>query len=195
MERYHHGALREALLDAAESRIAAGEEPSLRELARATSVSPASVYHHFEDKDALLVALAVRGFERLLAAQQRAIAGRSAEAALRALGDAYLAFAEAEPASYRLMMRKDLSRPDKYPALTAAADATFDVLLGVLRPLRAGVGEEAVRAEALELWATAHGMASLWELGPLRGKLAGTPLRAFAAGVFERAATRGSAPR
>lgn len=85
------------------------------------------------------------------------------------------------------MMRKDLDRPDKYPELAGAANATFDVLVDVVRELRAGTAAEA-GAEALELWATAHGLASLWELGPLRGKLGDTPLREFAAQVFRRAA-------
>lgn len=185
MERYHHGALREALLDAAQARIAEGAEPSLRELARATGVAPASVYHHFADKDALLVALAVRGFQRLLAAQQAALAD-GAEEPLVAVADAYLAFAESHPTLYRLMMRKDLALSDKYPELIAAADATFGVLLGVLEPTCG----PAARSVAIEMWSTAHGLASLWELGPLRSKLGDQSLRAFARELFGRAARR-----
>src|SRR4051812_26419852 len=64
---YHHGNLREALLDAGERALESGGAAnlSLRELARAAGVSHAAPRRHFADKQALLDALAVAGFERL----------------------------------------------------------------------------------------------------------------------------------
>ena len=62
---YHHGNLRAALLEEAERALAAGEDLSLRELARRAGVSHAAPRRHFADKQALLDALATDGFERL----------------------------------------------------------------------------------------------------------------------------------
>ena len=62
---YHHGALREALLEAAEALI--GERGldgfSLREAARRVGVSPAAPQHHFGDARGLLTAIATAGFD------------------------------------------------------------------------------------------------------------------------------------
>ena len=79
-ERYHHGDLRRALLDAAMALIEENGGPhgwSLREAARRAGVSPGAPYRHFEDKQALLVALGVEGLERLnaLCAEEAAARG------------------------------------------------------------------------------------------------------------------------
>src|SRR5262249_21793367 len=69
-EAYHHGALRESLLEAAEGLLAerglAGF--SLREVARRSGVSPAAPAHHFGDSAGLLNAVAIQAFEGLRAA-------------------------------------------------------------------------------------------------------------------------------
>src|SRR3954471_17165737 len=77
---YHHGNLRPALLEAAERALARGGELSLRELAREIGVSHAAPRRHFADKQALLDALALDGFERL---------GREMAAALAQAGPAF----------------------------------------------------------------------------------------------------------
>ena len=77
---YHHGNLRPALLAAAERALARGGELSLRELAREIGVSHAAPRRHFPDKQALLDALALDGFERL---------GREMAAALEQAGPAF----------------------------------------------------------------------------------------------------------
>ena len=63
---YHHGNLREALLEAAEKALETdgAKSISLRELSRELGVSHTSPRRHFADKQALLDALALRGFER-----------------------------------------------------------------------------------------------------------------------------------
>ena len=64
---YHHGNLRQALLDAALALIEAGEEQgvSLRTVAARAGVSNAAPYRHFKDREALLAAVATIGFERV----------------------------------------------------------------------------------------------------------------------------------
>src|ERR1700733_6768231 len=71
---YHHGNLREALIEAALELIGAKGPAgfTVAEAARLAGVSPAAPYRHFRDADALLAEVAVRGFERLADALQRA---------------------------------------------------------------------------------------------------------------------------
>lgn len=103
-EHYHHGDLRAALIAEGLSQLEAGGEGalSLRGLAKAVGVSPNAPYRHFADKTALMGALAAEGFQRFADAIAAASVG-SAALALRAEGKAYLAFAQAHPALYRLM--------------------------------------------------------------------------------------------
>lgn len=94
--RYHHGDLRAALLVRAEQtlRDRGAGALSLRELARDLGVSHAAPSRHFRDKQALLDALALAGFERLSEALERAAAtGGGFRARLTALARAYVDFA------------------------------------------------------------------------------------------------------
>ena len=104
---YHHGNLREALLLAGEQALEAGgaQNLSLRELAREVGVSHAAPRRHFLDKQALLDALALSGWERLGAALAAAVtaAGDDFDARMLGLARAYVAFATRRPALVALM--------------------------------------------------------------------------------------------
>ena len=149
---YHHGDLRAALLDAADTLLDQGGDGavSLREAARMAGVSPTAAYRHFADKDALLAALSLRGFEAFGAAMQAAIA-RGDAAPYVARGRAYVRFALARPGRFRLMFGPLLARSAAHPALNAASRASFDAL-------RATTGD---RDAALRGWAMVHGLAHL----------------------------------
>src|SRR5689334_19621575 len=98
---YHHGDLHSALLLTAGKMLEKEglEALTLREVARRAGVSHSAPYRHFAEREALLAALAAEGFERLGAAQRKA-----AEAGgLRAMGEAYVAFALENPQRFRLM--------------------------------------------------------------------------------------------
>ena len=104
---YHHGNLKEVLLEAARKLI---EEHgafgfSLTEAARLAGVSPAAPYRHFRDRDALLAEVAKSGFDRFAARLDMAWNNGvpTPLSAFDALGKAYLAFAREEPASYAVM--------------------------------------------------------------------------------------------
>ena len=88
---YHHGNLRAALLARAEEALAAGEDLSLRELARRAGVCHAAPRRHFADKQALLDALAEDGFERLGALLAAAPPARTSRARLLGFARAYVA--------------------------------------------------------------------------------------------------------
>jgi AcrR family transcriptional regulator len=128
---YHHGNLREALVEAALQLIAANGPAgfTIAEAARFAGVSPAAPYRHFSDAGALLAEVALRGFERFAEALGRAWNDGRPEPvrAFEALGRAYLAFARQEPAYYAAMFEARIAA-EAYPALQAAVDRAFGVL-------------------------------------------------------------------
>jgi AcrR family transcriptional regulator len=113
-DRYHHGALRQALMDEAFQVLEKEglEAMSLRGLAASAGVSKTAPYRHFADKRELLMALAAEGFGNLADALEASQAGDgkgsadAATAGIRALSRAYLRFAAAHPALYRLMFSR-----------------------------------------------------------------------------------------
>jgi len=178
-DRYHHGDLRNALLETA-LRLVAERGPegfSLREAARAVGVSPGAAYRHFADKAALLGALAADGHARLAAAMERALASLPGEpgsaghamASLLAIGTAYVEFAVAHPAHFRVMFGPCKPGADDLACLAAQGRDTYQILVDVLDGL---VSAGAIRAEAragaeLPTWAHVHGLASLLVDGAL----------------------------
>src|SRR6266498_3257174 len=103
---YHHGNLREALLDSA-IRLIAEVGPAgftLRELARRAGVSHNAPYRHFRDRDALMAAVATEGFRELKQAMLRSTEnGSSALDRLKSAGLAYIAFALRRPEHFTVM--------------------------------------------------------------------------------------------
>lgn len=192
--RYHHGELRQALVAAALQLIDEEDESalSLREVARRVGVTYAAPYHHFADKQALVAAVAAQGFRTLGADMDAAQAGiDDAFERLAAQGRAYVQFAVARPALYRLMFQREITDPDCYPELHQAADACFQGLLGSVRlALGADADERRVVAAAVPAWAAVHGLASLWNDGPLRHKLPEVDAE-FLAHAVTRALTSG----
>ncbi len=166
-ERYHHGALREALIDAGLAgleRHGLGQL-SLRSLAAAVGVSHAAPTHHFRTIEGLRSALAAVGYERFAAAlgSARATAPADAAAQMRAAERAYLAFARGQPALFRLMFTKELL--DWTDAnLLQKAGAAQTQLSEICAPAAEKLGLEDARARrALEylVWSTVHGQAHL----------------------------------
>ena len=166
---YHHGNLREALVDAALQMI--GERGpagfSFAEVARAAGVSPAAPYRHFRDRNALVAEIARQGYERFADELERAWAeGRpDPVAAIEAVGRAYLAFARREPAFYAAMFETGFPLEEDAMLLRASEHA-----FGVLRRAaeaacnahRTGGVRPPPMMVALHLWAMAHGIAALF---------------------------------
>src|SRR5262245_59269617 len=168
---YHHGNLRQALIDAALDLIAEKGPAgfTFAEAARHAGVSPAAPYRHFRDRDALMADVARRGFERF--EQQLAAAwneGRpDRRAAFDRLGRAYLAFAREEPAYFSAMFESGLSLAE-HRELQEAGDRAFAVLRGACETLVAGlpVGKRPpAMMLALLVWSLSHGIASLFARG------------------------------
>lgn len=175
---YHHGNLRQALLEAARQLIkqqgAAGF--SLTEAARLAGVSAAAPYRHFRDREALLSEVAKSGYEQFADRLEVAWDGGSPSPikAFENVGRAYLAFAREEPASYAAMFEAGLS-VDESPELKAAADRAFDILNRVTAAVSRTAPEANLPPGALmslHVWAMSHGIATLFADGkPCRGKV------------------------
>ncbi|NKY28680.1 TetR/AcrR family transcriptional regulator [Nocardia gamkensis] len=123
---YHHGDLRAELLQRAEAtlRESGVDGLSLRGLARDVGVSHAAPTRHFKDKQALLDAIAVSGFQRLAAALEQTAAGSAIEGRFRALARTYLRFATENSALVALMFARRHS-PAAGDVMSRAVDAAF----------------------------------------------------------------------
>ncbi len=179
---YHHGNLREVLIEAARQLIEqrGPEGFSLTEAARLAGVSPAAPYRHFRDREALLSEVARSGFERFAGKLDAAWdEGRPTPIkAFENIGRAYLAFAREEPASYAAMFEAGL-RVDDVPELKTAANAAFGVLRQATNRLAEAVPPHARPPGdlmGLHVWALSHGVATLLsESKPARGKVPMSP--------------------
>jgi len=165
---YHHGNLREALIDAALELIRAKGSTgfTIAEAARLAGVSPAAPYRHFRDAEALVAEVALRGFDRLADRLGQAWNGGRPDPvrAFEDLGRAYLGFAREEPAYYAAMFDFNLAM-EAHPGLQAAGDRAF----GALREAADQVAATLPKGRrppslmmALHIWAMAHGIASLF---------------------------------
>jgi AcrR family transcriptional regulator len=129
---YHHGNLRQALIDAALELIEERGVPALtlREVARRVGVTHAAPQRHFADRAALVAAVAEQGFRGLGAhvAAVRSSARTSAQR-LRALGVAYVEYALAHPAHLRVMFSPEVTDKSRHPELAAAAQAVHAALV------------------------------------------------------------------
>jgi AcrR family transcriptional regulator len=181
---YHHGALRDALLKAAETVLErdglAGL--TLRAVAREAGVSHAAPTHHFGDLTGLVSELAAIGFRQFNAAMAAAPGPDGSLLNTRRRVAAYVAYAQAHPGMYGLMFRTerlDMTRP----ALREAANASFAGLAGAIGASR----HEQISTSALSLeqgaaiaraWSLIHGFTMLL----LDGRLADV-LRRMPAGT------------
>jgi AcrR family transcriptional regulator len=156
---YHHGGLRDAAL--AEGlrllETSSVEELSLRAIARNIGVSATALYRHYPDKKALLSAIAAEGLARLGVAQTAAM--RDASDGLEgfaAAGRAYVRFALAHPAVFRLVMSsQDMAMP---PSGETTAMQLLQSSVAALNPDKS---EASHAISVLRAWSMVHGLAML----------------------------------
>jgi len=176
-ESYHHGNLKEALIDSGlqilkEEGISA---LSLRSAARRAGVSHSAPYAHFTSKNALLAAITTQGFLRLHADLEGTAADNqgSAEELLLETAWAYAHFALAEPALFKLMFSGILEDEHAYPEYMAAARSTYQHLVEVVAHcqtagvLKTGPAEES----AIAIWSVVHGFIVLYRERQFPGHL------------------------
>lgn len=156
---YHHGDLRNALLDAARA-VLEERGPSgltLRETARKVGAAAPSAYHHFTNLEELAAALAEQGFAELTAALEAMPADERGR--LAPLGLAYIAWARRNPALYRLMFGDSFGSAIGSNANIAKSRARTQEL--VVGGLRRQLNERDVPAAVLLAWSLVHGLALL----------------------------------
>jgi AcrR family transcriptional regulator len=167
---YHHGNLKEALLDAAVELIAeTGPRGfTLREAARRAGVSHNAPYRHFRDREDLLAAVAADGFDRLTRAMARVGPKASPLDRLRRSGIAYVDFALRWPQHFAAMFDAPWDKPE-YPECAAAARRCFETLVGFVRDCQAAKQMPGGDPEpaAYHAWAVVHGIAKLANAGQL----------------------------
>jgi AcrR family transcriptional regulator len=169
---YHHGNLKEALLQAALDLIAEKGAAgfTFADAARMAGVSPAAPYRHFRDRDELLSSIAQRGFEQFEALLTQAWDDGRPDTitAFFRVGKAYLAFARDEPAFYSAMFESGIP-VDVNPALMAAGERAFAVIRAAAERLAALAPPNQPRPPAmmmaLHIWSMSHGIASLFGRG------------------------------
>ena len=156
---YHHGDLRRSLIAAAHALLRAGgvEAVTLREAARLAGVSHNAPYRHFASRETLLAALATEGFRALRRALEEAGSRAEPTGRLPALGRAYLRFADADRATFRLMFG-GVVETAAHPDLAEASSAAFGALRSVVAESGPAAGTD---REALRAWALVHGLAHL----------------------------------
>ncbi|WP_329062763.1 TetR/AcrR family transcriptional regulator [Amycolatopsis sp. NBC_01480] len=170
---YHHGHLRQALIDAAVAEVeAVGPAAlSLREIARRAGVSHGAPAHHFRDKAGVFTAIATEAFR---------LAGRTigpvAQGPYGFLdgGSAYIGFALAHPGHFAVMLRPDLYHDDD-PELSLARDEAFQILYGSAADLDGLPPGADVTGLVLAGWSLAHGFATLWLNGNLKDRTGPAP--------------------
>jgi len=162
---YHHGHLREALLQAAIQLIAevgpAGF--TLREVARRAGVSHNAPYRHFPDREDLLAAVAAQGFRELNEAMLEAVTHhRSSVGRLKGAGLAYVEFALRRPEHFTVMFDAAVSK-HRTPDSTEAAERAFGTLLTLVKSCQDEnrLPSVDVRQLALLAWSMVHGIAKL----------------------------------
>ncbi|MBD2463419.1 TetR/AcrR family transcriptional regulator [Oscillatoria sp. FACHB-1407] len=166
-QRYHHGDLRNALVQAG-LEVLADEGISglnLRKVARKAGVSEAAPYRHFEDKQALLVAIAQDGFQRLTAELQAVLEQTSedVESQLLAIARAYVQFGLKHPALMREMFSGLMLTRSAYPDLESSADQCGLILCNIiLRGQEQGIIQPGnSKAIFSVFWSTMHGLTML----------------------------------
>ncbi|MEU6085077.1 TetR/AcrR family transcriptional regulator [Streptomyces sp. NPDC047108] len=181
---YHHGDLRNALVEAAVDLAAEGgpERVVLREAARRVGVSPTAAYRHFSGQGDLLEAVKLHGQQALAASMAEAARalpadddpGEAAERRMKAIGRGYIRFAIDQPGLYRTAFcRTPMNETGAFTGLVAPDDSpeflAFRVLSEALDALLASgrMRPESRRAAEVAAWAGVHGLSLLILDGPL----------------------------
>ncbi|QIK76609.1 TetR/AcrR family transcriptional regulator [Nocardioides piscis] len=177
MERYHHGDLREALVQAGfdAARELGADAIALRDVTRRVGVTPRAAYRHFEDRQALVLAVARRAAARLAAVIDARIAldpEMDAATRLESVGLGYIAFALDEPGLFdaAFFAIGDMLSADAPEAAAAGGRTPYQHLQDALdRLVAAGdLPAASVGDAAIMCWSGVHGFATLTARGPLR---------------------------
>ena len=168
---YHHGNLRQALVDAA-LKLVENKGPTgftLSEAAKQAGVTPAAVYRHFEGREDLIAEAARQGYEVFADLMEYAYkTGQPSDlASFEATGRAYLAFARRYPGHYVAMFESGISI-QRTPELAQVAARAFAVLEKAAGRLSKHIPPEKrppPQMFSAHIWAMSHGVVELFARG------------------------------
>ena len=175
---YHHGNLHDTLISAAERMLDSGSQDalSLRGLAREAGVSQTAPYRHFEDKNALLIKVATRGFRDFADALQQAVDDNTEKpphSQLEALALAYVNFALSRSGVFSLMFLSDLLPRCDSQELAETSIKSFRVLTTVVAACQGKATSLPTDATVVASWAMMHGLAMLLTHDVIHPKMTG----------------------
>jgi AcrR family transcriptional regulator len=164
-DRYHHGDLRDALIRATRQLLIerGAENFSLADACRLAGVSTAAPYKHFRDKDEILREIVKQGFDNLAkhAVDAARAAGEGTLAGIQAMGEAYLRFADADPAVFRLMFGHNAAVTRVDDVETEGRACFSQVIAQIALYCERNHVQGDAKSIALALWTFVHGAASL----------------------------------
>jgi len=169
---YHHGDLRDALVQAAlrAAEFGGPEAISIKALAKELGVSQPAPYRHFPDRDALLQAVTAEAFRQFNAIMRAAVDKPSKRSKLSRFAQAALEFGLKRNGIYRLMFAsRTMACAEENSELHIAAHEALSLLIDSFEAPAVGLLRE---RHALQVWVALHGVISLAEQGLLTGKAA-----------------------
>jgi AcrR family transcriptional regulator len=162
-KRYHHGELRQALLDAVDDlvRTKGTEAVTLRECARLAGVSHAAPLHHFKDHHALLAAYVAQQWTAVAERMRvrRIAAGPDPFDALIAVGLAYIESGMRTPGLFGLLLRPDLCPRPGDAGFEEGAKPAHDELTDAVKRCTGGTSDDDSLVELA--WSSVHGFVEL----------------------------------
>lgn len=166
-EKYHHGDLKNALINAGVEILSEEGVPglSLRKVAQRAGVSHSAPYAHFADKQALIAAISTEGYRRLyekLAAVRQSYVGNPLRQLVEA-GWVYTRFALDDPAHFKITFSGVIEKEKDHPDFVEMSQKSFAVVVEIVRECQAAEILEAgpTDAAAVSVWSLVHGFVSL----------------------------------
>jgi AcrR family transcriptional regulator len=186
LNTYHHGDLRDALVQAAlqEAEQGGPEAISIKALAKRLGVSQPAPYRHFADRGALLEAVTTEAFRQFNTVLREALSKRSKQSKLSRLAQATLAFGLRRNGIYRLMFAsRAMACAAKGSELHSTTLETFGLVIEAMEAPAFGLLRE---RQALKIWASLHGVVMLAEQGLLTGEIAHISLEELVEEIVEQ---------
>lgn len=168
---YHRENLKRDLFEAGRDFVQkhGHHELSMRVLAQLAGVSPGASYHHFADRRAILLAVAIDGFERLLSQViEPQETGLSPVEMIKAGASRFVRFALENPHLIELMYESELTRPQIDPALNRFQELSHARGVALLRQFLPDISDKEADLRNIALWTSIYGLVSMINKGIIR---------------------------
>ncbi|MDD9890353.1 MAG: TetR/AcrR family transcriptional regulator [Gammaproteobacteria bacterium] len=175
---YHHGNVKEALIDIAMKLIESNEVQllSLRRLAKEVGITPSAVYNHFSDKNALMLAIKIRLYDEFNKFfENRSSKSDDPEQGLLEICLAYYHFSQEYPSRFHFLFSSILpmewSTPEMVEISCRTLVKTRGLVLNIYDKYKVPCSEEDVVNTTLLIWAQLHGIVALKKSGSIKAAI------------------------